>query len=151
MERTDAASATIAATPEVVFTALTDPDARAQWLPPEGMTGHFEWFDASPGGGYRLVLAYDDPAAAGKSAENRDVVDVRFVDVEPPNRIVEECDFESDDPQFAGTMTMTWTIEAAEGASMVTITAMDVPPGINPADHAAGMQSSLENLVRRLS
>lgn len=115
------------------------------------MTGHFEWFDASPGGGYRLVLAYDDPAAAGKSAENRDVVDVRFVDVEPPNRIVEECDFESDDPQFAGTMTMTWTIEAAEGASMVTITAMDVPPGINPADHAAGMQSSLENLVRRLS
>lgn len=153
MGRTDTASARIDVPPEAVHDALDDPDARAAWLPPAGMTGRFEWFDARAGGGYRLVLTYDDPAAAGaapgKTTEKSDVVTVRFVAVEP-GRIVEECDFDSEDPQFAGTMTMTWQTEAVDGGTDVTITAVDVPPGISAEDHAAGMASSLANLKRFL-
>jgi hypothetical protein len=42
--------------------ALVDPDALTAWLPPNGMTGRFERFDARPGGSYRLVLTYADPS-----------------------------------------------------------------------------------------
>jgi hypothetical protein len=37
--------------------------------------GRFEHFDARPGGSYRLVLAYADASARGKSAVDSDVVD----------------------------------------------------------------------------
>jgi uncharacterized protein YndB with AHSA1/START domain len=58
MIRTDAAVRVISASPDPTFAALTDPDALVVWLPPDGMTGRFEHFDARPGGSYRLVLAY---------------------------------------------------------------------------------------------
>jgi NADPH:quinone reductase-like Zn-dependent oxidoreductase len=66
--RTDRASRVIAAAPERVFPALVDPEALTAWLPPDGMRGRFERFDARPGGPYRLVLTYADASAApGKS------------------------------------------------------------------------------------
>jgi uncharacterized protein YndB with AHSA1/START domain len=148
--RTDSAEVVVAAAPEVVFAALTDAGARAAWLPPTGMTGRFEWFDARPGGGYRMVLAYDDAAVVGKSEQNTDVTEVRFAAVDPPHRIVEEVDFVSDDPRFAGTMTMTWTVEASGGGSRVTVTATGVPDGISKADHASAFASTLANLDAHL-
>lgn len=56
-------------------------------------------------------------------------------------------DFESDDPAFSGTMTMTWEVTAIDGGTRVDITADDVPDGISPEDHAAGLASSLANLA----
>jgi uncharacterized protein YndB with AHSA1/START domain len=55
VSHTDVGRATIGAPPEVVFEALVDEAARTVWLPPAGMTGRFIWFDARPGGGYRLT------------------------------------------------------------------------------------------------
>jgi uncharacterized protein YndB with AHSA1/START domain len=146
MTHTDSADTVIAAAPEAVFAALTDAGARTAWLPPTGMTGWFEWFDARTGGGYRMVLEYDDTSVQGKSEQNRDVTEVRFAAVEPPRRIVEEVDFVSDDPLLAGTMTMTWSVEAMGTATRVTVTATDVPDGISSADHAAAFASTLANL-----
>src|SRR3954470_10825599 len=146
MTHTDSANAVIAATPQAVFAALTDDAARTAWLPPTGMTGRFEWFDARAGGGYRMVLAYDDASVMGKSEQNTDVAEVRFAAVDPPHRIVEEVDFVSDDPRFAGTMTMTWSVEAVEAGSRVAVTATDVPDGISSADHATAFASTLANL-----
>ena len=56
MPRADRASRVIAAPPEKVYAALTDPEALVAWLPPEGMSARFDRFDARPGGSYRLVL-----------------------------------------------------------------------------------------------
>ena len=50
MSRTDTAVRVISASPDRVFAALTDSDALAVWLPPDGMTGRFEHFDARSGG-----------------------------------------------------------------------------------------------------
>jgi uncharacterized protein YndB with AHSA1/START domain len=89
MSRTDTAIRVISAPPDRVYAALTDPDALAVWLPPDGMTGRFEHFDARPGGSYRLVLTYADASAArGKSAADSDVVDARFVEIVPGMRVV---------------------------------------------------------------
>lgn len=131
---------------EEVFAALVNEDARTVWLPPDGMSGRFTWFDARPGGGYRLTLTYDDEGTQGKSRENTDVVEVRFVSLEEPRRVVEEADFVSDDPDLVGTMTMTWSLEAVGNGTLVGITATDVPDVISSEDHATAFASTLSNL-----
>ena len=146
MVRFDSATRVIAAPPDAVFSALVDVEARTAWLPPTGMTGRFEWFDPRPGGGYRLVLTYEDATTRGKSEANTDVADVRFVEIEAPLRVVEEADFVSDDPRFSGTMTMTWTVEPHPDGARVTVAAHDVPEGISEADHATAMASTMANL-----
>jgi uncharacterized protein YndB with AHSA1/START domain len=146
VSHTDVGRATIAAAAGEVFAALVDAQARTVWLPPAGMSGEFTWFDARPGGGYRLTLTYDDEATRGKSGENADVVEVRFRAVDEPWQLVEEADFVSDDPDLAGTMTMTWSLEPVEQGTLVTITATDVPDGISSEDHATAFASTLSNL-----
>jgi hypothetical protein len=44
-------------------------------------------------------------------------------------------------------MTMTWQLSLLADGTEVSIVATGVPSGIDPADHSAGMQSSLENLA----
>jgi len=134
-----------------VYAALVDPEALTHWLPPAGMTGTFERFDARPGGSYRLVLTYDDGSGApGKATADSDVVEARFVELVPGVRVVQAVDFVSDDPAFRGTMTMAWEVAPVDGGTEVTITADDVPDGISAEDHAAGLNSSLENLAAYL-
>ncbi|HEX6345168.1 SRPBCC family protein [Umezawaea sp.] len=151
MPRTDAGHGVVAAAPERVYAALVDPEALAAWLPPEGMSGRFERFDARPGGSYRLVLTYADASASpGKATADSDVVEARFVDLVPGVRVVQAVDFVSDDPAFSGTMTMTWEVTAVEGGTRVDVRADDVPDGISAEDHAAGLASSLANLAAYL-
>jgi uncharacterized protein YndB with AHSA1/START domain len=138
----------IAAPPEKVYAALVDADALAAWLPPAGMSGRFERFDLRPGGSYRMVLTYADPSTSrGKATANSDIVEARFVDIVSGVRVVQAVDFVSDDPDYAGTMTMTWEVTAVEGGTRVDITADDVPDAVSPEDHAAGLNSSLVNLA----
>ena len=147
MPRTDTASRVIAAPAARVFAALVDPDALLAWLPPQGMSGRFERFDARPGGSYRLVLTYDDPASAqGKATADSDIVEARFVEITPGVRVVQAVEFVADDPDYAGTMTMTWEVEKVTGGTQVRLTADDVPDGISAEDHAEGLSSSLTNL-----
>jgi len=151
MPRTDSASLVIAAPPERAWAALVDPEALTAWLPPGEMTGRFERFDARPGGSYRMVLTYADAAGApGKATADSDVVEARFVDIVPGERVIQAVDFVSDDPAYAGTMTMTWEITAVEAGTRVDIVAADVPDGISAADHAAGLTSSLAQLAAYL-
>lgn len=118
------------------------------WLPPAGMTGRFERFDARPGGSYRLVLTHSDASGSpGKATADSDIVEARFVDVVPGVQVVQAVDFVSDDPAYAGTMTMTWGVTAVEVGTRVDIVAEDVPDGISAEDHAAGLASSLANLA----
>ena len=146
MSHTDVGRATIDAPPNEVFAALVDAEARTVWLPPAGMSGRFDWFDARPGGGYTLTLTYDDEATRGKSVENTDVVEVRFTAVDEPRQLVEEADFVSDDPDVAGTMIMSWSLEPVDRGTLVTITATDVPDGISSEDHVTAFASTLSNL-----
>ncbi|AEI66841.1 SRPBCC family protein [Corallococcus macrosporus] len=148
-KRTDTASRVIAASPATLYRAFVEPKAVATWLPPAGMKGHIHSFEPRPGGTYRMTLAYERPehSAAGKTSGNEDVVEGRFVELVPDERVVQRFEFESADPAFAGTMTMTWTLAPVAGGTQVTVTCANVPEGIRQEDHIQGLTSTLANLA----
>ncbi|MGH7458653.1 MAG: SRPBCC family protein [Longimicrobiaceae bacterium] len=148
--RTDSASRVIAASPQTIYRAFVDPEALVSWLPPEGMTGQVNVFDAREGGTYRITLTYDAPeySTAGKTSENADVVQGQFLELVPNERIVQRVACESDDPAFAGAMTMTWSLAVVAGGTEITITCENVPEGVRQEDHDAGLRSTLENPTR---
>jgi uncharacterized protein YndB with AHSA1/START domain len=151
MSRTDRASLLIHADRERTFAALTSSEALVQWLPPKGMRGRFERFDMRNGGSYRLVLIYDDASgASGKTSADSDVSEVRIVRIVPGERVVQEVDFETDDPAFKGTMRMEWSLHSGSDGTTVEFEARDVPEGIRARDHAEGLTSSLSNLAAYL-
>ncbi len=95
-----------------------------------------------------MVLTYADASGApGKATADSDVVEARFIDIVPGQRVVQAVDFISDDPANAGTMTMTWAVTAVDAGTRVDIVAEDVPDGIAAEDHAAGLASSLAKLA----
>ena len=147
--RVDTASRIIATPAQAIYHAFIDPDRQARWLPPTGMTGRFDRFEAYPGGHYRMILTYADGGAAhsGKSAADADIAEGRFLMLEPASRIVQTADFVSDDAAFAGTMTIEWTFDPVADGTRVTVAARDVPTGISAKDHVAGLTSSLANLA----
>jgi uncharacterized protein YndB with AHSA1/START domain len=149
-KRTDQAAKIIPASPARIYRALTDPGQLAAWLPPSGMSGRIERFDLREGGGYRMTLTYNAPdqMIRGKTSKNSDVVDVRFIKLTPDREIVQVVNFQSDDPAFGGAMTMIWRLTPSDEATEVRIVAEDVPEGISETDHAAGLNSSLDNLAR---
>ncbi|GAB2497521.1 hypothetical protein GCM10027063_41040 [Promicromonospora xylanilytica] len=115
------------------------------------MHGRFERFDLREGGSYRLVLTYDDAAdAPGKTSTDSDVSEVRIARVVPGEQVVQDIDFESDDPSFQGTMRMAWNLRDHAEGTVVEIDAQDVPDGVRARDHAAGLTSSLANLAAYL-
>ncbi|MET9605920.1 SRPBCC family protein [Streptomyces sp. NPDC006512] len=148
MSRTDRARRVIAAPPATVYGALLDRQSVETWLPPDGMRGHIDRWDPRPGGGFRMTLTHlDATGSPGKTSGATDVVDVGFAELAPSERVVQRAVFEADDPAYAGTMTMTWTLTAVGDGTEVTVTATGVPPGIDQAVHEAGIASSLANLA----
>lgn len=148
MSRTDQAQRRMGAPPDAIYRAFVDPKAWTQWLPPAGMSGRIEHFDCRPGGTYRMTLTYQgQDTGHGKTSDNTDIVEGRFLTVIDGERIVQAVEFASEDPRFAGTMRMTWQVVPDGAGSIVTFTAEDVPSGISKADHDEGLASSLANLA----
>lgn len=147
MTRIDRANRIVAAAPDAVYAAMTDPKALLAWLPPEGMSGEMVEFDLRPGGHYRLILRYEETSIAGKTGDGADDVAVRFLDLVPGRLVSQAVDFVSDDPAFSGTMVMDWRLDPVPEGTRVTIEARDVPSGISREDHAEGLASSLANLA----
>ena len=137
---------------EDLYGAFLDPAALVEWMPPDRMRGEIHAFDARVGGGYRMSLFYpdDEHAFRGKTAANEDRVEVRFVELDPPRRIVEAVRFVSDDPAFHGEMRMIASFEpVAGGGTEVTLAFDNLPRGLRAEDNDAGARLSLEQLARR--
>jgi uncharacterized protein YndB with AHSA1/START domain len=114
-QRIDSASRVVKASPQSIYQAYLDPDALASWVPPKGMKARIDAYDRRAGGRYRLVLTYDEPgqSARGKTSEDSDVINGRFLELVPDERIVQLVEFDSEDPAFTGEMKLTWTFRAA--------------------------------------
>ena len=147
--RRDTASRVIDAPADEIHRAFVDSELLMRWLPPKGMSGIAHEYDFRKGGRYRIELRYEDSelGGSGKSTDRSDVSKGRFVELLPGRCIKQSVEFESNDPAFAGEMTMTWSFDAAPSGTRVTITADNVPRGIKKADHEVGLKSSIDNLA----
>ncbi|MFC5213813.1 SRPBCC domain-containing protein [Streptomyces coerulescens] len=132
-----------------VYRALLDADAVARWRVPDGMTARVHEFDGREGGTFRVSLTYDLPTGTGKSDAQTDTYHGRFVRLVADELVVEEVEFETDDPALLGTMTMTTTLaDAAGGGTYVTIAHEGIPDAVPAADNETGTRMALANLAR---
>ncbi|MFF0203986.1 SRPBCC domain-containing protein [Streptomyces sp. NPDC005017] len=136
------------APPAAVYRALLDADAVGRWRVPDGMSGRVHEFDAREGGRFRVSLTYRLPGATGKSGARTDTYHGRFVRLEQDRLVVEELEFETDDPALRGTMTMTTTLTACEGGGTEVVMVHEgVPDVVPPADNETGARMALANLA----
>ncbi len=138
----------VAADPETVYRALLDPAAVAAWRVPDGMRGTVHELDPRVGGRIRVSLAYDDPAALGKTDGATDSYAGVFTELVPGERVVEQVAFETGDPDLAGTITTTTTLRAVDGGTAVEMRLDGVPDVVPPADNEAGTRMALAKLAR---
>ncbi|CEI83418.1 hypothetical protein J18TS1_30640 [Oceanobacillus oncorhynchi subsp. incaldanensis] len=146
--RVDTASRVIMASPQTIYQAFINQEALISWLPPKGMSGHVDAFDPRQGGTYRITLTYEmDSAHSGKTTDNTDVTQGRFLELVPNKRIVQSVNFDSGDSLFSGEMIQKWLFEDASEGTKVTVICENVPEGIRKEDHDIGLKSTLENLA----
>jgi len=149
---TTSVSRTINAPRKAVYQAFLDPVSLASWLPPETMTGKVHQFEPWVGGKLRMSLVYQDPqqSPSGKTSEDTDTFEGRFVELVPDEKVVWAVTFDSQDPGFAGEMRITWNLADAAEATEVTVRCENIPQGVRPEDNEMGSRSSLRNLAALL-
>ncbi|MFF2846455.1 SRPBCC domain-containing protein [Streptomyces sp. NPDC058001] len=132
----------------VVYRALLDADAVAQWRVPTDMSSHVHEFDAREGGRFRVSLTYDAPTGTGKSGAHTDTYHGHFVKLVPDEQVVEVFEFETDDTALRGTMTMTTTLTDVDGGTDVVIVHEGLPDSVPASDNELGTRMALESLAR---
>jgi uncharacterized protein YndB with AHSA1/START domain len=131
---------------ERIYAALIDPVAITQWKVPTEMTGRVHSFEAREGGTFRISLTYDQPDRVGKTTDHTDTYRGRFVRLVLNETVVEIDEFETDDPDLHGEMTITYTLTDADGGTDLIATHEGLPPGVAPADNELGWHEALNRL-----
>jgi uncharacterized protein YndB with AHSA1/START domain len=131
----------------IVYHALTDADAIATWMVPDGMTSHVHAFDARETGSFRISLSYETPTGTGKTTENTDTFHGKFVKLVPNELVVESVEFETADPAMRGEMTITYTLTDEDGGTDLHAVHDRLPPGLSAADNEVGWAMSIAKLA----
>jgi uncharacterized protein YndB with AHSA1/START domain len=147
--RSTKTSRVIKAPRSTIYRAFLDADSVVAWLAPNNMTGHIHTFEPHEGGKFRMSLTYIDPkkSPAGKTSENTDTFQARFVKLIPNETIVQAVEFESQEPGYAGEMTITWMLKEVSGGTEVTVLFEGIPEGVRLEDNELGSQESLQKLA----
>lgn len=129
----------LAAPPEKVFRAFTDPLALATWIPPYGFLCTVHEMDVKVGGGYKMSFT-------NFSTGNSHSFGGKYVDIKP-NEFLQYTD-KFDDPNLPGEMmTSVWLRKSVAGTE-IKILQEGIPAAI-PADMCyLGWQDSLDKLAR---
>lgn len=131
-----------------VYAALLDAHAIATWMVPQGMTSQVHIFEPREGGAFRISLSYDAPTATGKTTAQTDTYHGQFVTLTPDTLVVEKMEFESDNADMRGEMTVTFVLaDAPDGGTDLLALHDMLPPGIAPADNATGWRMALDKLA----
>ncbi len=133
-----------------VYRALLDPDAIARWRVPDGMSCVVHELNPEVGGAFRVSLTYDAPTESGKTTAQTDTYAGHFTRLVPDREVVEVIEFATDDPQLRGEMTITTTLEDADGGTDVVAHHEDIPPGVRPEDNEVGTRMALDKLAALL-
>lgn len=127
------------ATPERVYKAFTDLDAKVKWLPPNGFTGRVHHMDVKVGGAYKMSFT-------NFTTGNSHSWTGKFTELTPHERICYSDKF--DDPNLPGEMQVTVTLKKVLVGTEVNITQEGIPDVIPPEACYLGWQESLTLLAK---
>jgi uncharacterized protein YndB with AHSA1/START domain len=128
------------ATPERVYRAFLDGDAKTKWLPPNGFTGRVHFIDAKVGGTYKMSFTN---FSTGKSHS----FGGEYLELVPHERIRYTDRF--DDPNLPGEIQTTVTLKKVSCGTELNIVQEGVPAVIPAEACYVGWQESL-NLLAKL-
>ncbi|MGE6193123.1 SRPBCC family protein [Stutzerimonas stutzeri] len=127
------------ATPERIYRAFLDPDAKAKWLPPNGFTGKVHEIEARVGGRYRMSFTNFSTGTSHSFAG-------QFLELLENQRIRYEDTF--DDPGLPGTIEVTVTLTQVSCGTELSIAQAGVPDAIPAEACYLGWQESLTLLAK---
>lgn len=146
MPYTQTAEVIVRAPRATVFVALLDPDAIAAWRTPDNMSAEVLEWEPEVRGRFRVSLTYDG-AEAGKTEGGTDTYGGRFVEIVADELVVEVIEFESDDAELAGEMTITTTLRDTDEGTEVELRHDGIPDAVSAEDNAHGTRMSLAKLA----
>jgi uncharacterized protein YndB with AHSA1/START domain len=126
-------------TPEKVYRAFLDADAKCKWLPPNGFTAKIHHLDARVGGTYKMSFT-------NFSTGNSHSFGGTYVELKPGELIRYTDKF--DDPSLPGEMAVTVTLKKVMVGTEINIVQEGVPAVIPPDACYLGWQESLESLAK---
>jgi len=126
------------ATPDRVYRAFLDPQAKVKWLPPHGFTGTVHHLDARVGGTYRMSFTNFSTGSSHSFGGT-------YVELKPNERIKYIDQFE--DPNMPGEMTVTVSLKQVACGTEVKITQEGIPDMIPVEFCYLGWQESLTLLA----
>jgi uncharacterized protein YndB with AHSA1/START domain len=127
------------ATPERVYRAFLDGDAKSKWLPPNGFTGKVHHIDAKVGGTYKMSFTN---FSTGKSHS----FGGEYLELVPHERIRYTDRF--DDPNLPGEMQTTVTLKKVSCGTELNVVQEGVPEVIPAEACYLGWQESLILLAK---
>jgi uncharacterized protein YndB with AHSA1/START domain len=126
-------------TPERIYRAFLDADAKAKWLPPNGFIGKVHHLDAQVGGTYKMSFTN---FTTGKSHSFGGT----YLELLPHERIRYTDKF--DDPNLAGEMQTTISLKQVSCGTELNIVQEGVPAVIPAEACYLGWQESLTLLAK---
>lgn len=129
----------IAAKPEKVYRAFLDPDAMAQWIPPEGFVCKVHHMEPKVGGTFRM--SFVNFSTGNGHAFGGEYLELR------PNEFLRYTD-RFDDPNLPGELTVTIQLKAVSCGTDIRIEQSGIPDIIPVEQCYLGWQQSLNNLAR---
>lgn len=129
----------IAAPPQKVFRAFTEPDAMASWLPPYGFVAKVHSMDVKEGGSYKMSFI-------NFTTGNGHSFGGTYLEIKP-NELIKYTD-KFDDPNLPGEMITTIQLKAVScGTELIAI--QEGIPSVIPTEMCyLGWQDSLDKLKK---
>lgn len=129
---------TIAADPEVVFRAWTDPEQMKRWSAPEGYTVAEVRSELKVGG--RFLIRMESPEGPVHTAVGT------YREVDPPRRVVYTWDWEEEEGSMGDTLVTVEFRDAGEGRTEIELTHELFPTPDAAREHETGWTSCLNRL-----
>lgn len=129
----------LAAAPEKVFKAFTEPDAMASWLPPYGFIAKVHSMDVKEGGSYKM--SFTNFTTGNSHSFGGEYLEIK------PNELIKYTD-RFDDPNLPGEMITTIQLKAVSCGTELFATQEGIPAAIPTELCYLGWQESLDKLKR---
>ena len=129
----------IRSTPEKIYKAFLDADAKAKWLPPNGFTGKVHHLEAKVGGTFKM--SFTNFTTGGTHAFGGE-----YLELIPHERIRYTDKF--DDPNLPGEIETTINLKKLSCGTELSIVQEGLPAAIPPEMCYLGWQESLILLAK---